>query len=175
VVRTALARKVGGFRPGFDGSQDHDLWLRVTEATERIAHLPDVLYSWRTAGGSAAGSVTAQPYAYQAAPPALQEALDPQGGARRGGAGRVGPVAPGRYAVRYRVQGAPLVSVVVSARAEAARLRRCLAALREKTAYAPYEVVVVEAESRGSPAAVQETEVEPRSRFIRYEGPVNVS
>ena len=47
VIRTALLRDIGGLRPGFDGSQDHDLFLRLSEKTGRIAHIPKTLYSWR--------------------------------------------------------------------------------------------------------------------------------
>jgi len=51
VLRASLAREVGGFRQGFDGSQDHDLVLRVTERTHRIVHIPEVLYHWRVVPG----------------------------------------------------------------------------------------------------------------------------
>jgi GT2 family glycosyltransferase len=169
VVRTALARKVGGFRPGFDGSQDYDLLLRVAEATQRIAHVPDVLYSWRTVAGSAAGSLTAKPYAYQAAARALQESLD-----RQGVAGHVEPVAPGRYTVRYRVEGAPLVSVVVPARAGDSPLRRCLGTLQQKTAYSRYEVLLVES-GEGTAASRLPDALRDRVRGRRYEGPGNAA
>ena len=51
VLRTSLVREVGGFREGFDGSQDHDLALRVTERARKVVHVPDVLYHWRGAEG----------------------------------------------------------------------------------------------------------------------------
>ncbi|MBQ7850096.1 MAG: glycosyltransferase [Clostridia bacterium] len=52
VIRRALLEELGGLRPDFDGSQDHDLVLRVTERTQRICHIPRVLYHWRTVGAS---------------------------------------------------------------------------------------------------------------------------
>ncbi|HEV8676417.1 MAG TPA: glycosyltransferase, partial [Methylomirabilota bacterium] len=157
VIRAEVVRKVGGFRAGFDGSQDYDLLLRVSEATDRIAHIPDVLYSWRTVAGSAAGSVSAKPYAYQAATRALEESL-----ARRGIAGRVERLEPGRYAVRYRIPGTPLVSVIVPRRDREALDGRCLPSLA-RTAYGHYEVLMggddAGAPGSGAPTAARPVQV----------------
>lgn len=79
VLRTALVREVGSFRPGFDGSQDHDLFLRVTERARRVEHIRKVLYHWRVVPGSAAGEVDAKPYAADAAIRAVQDHLDRTG------------------------------------------------------------------------------------------------
>ena len=76
VLRTSLVREVGGFREGFDGSQDHDLILRVTEKARRIVHIPEVLYHWRVIPGSAAGDTEAKPYAVEAGRRAVQDHLD---------------------------------------------------------------------------------------------------
>ena len=84
VCRLSLIRQVGGFREGFEGSQDYDLWLRVTEKTERVMHISQVLYHWRRIPGSAAAKVDAKPVAFESSRKALQEAL-----LRRGILGRV--------------------------------------------------------------------------------------
>jgi glycosyltransferase involved in cell wall biosynthesis len=76
VLRTDLVREVGGFRDGYDGSQDHDLVLRVTERARRIHHVPRVLYHWRMIPGSAAGDEDAKPYAIDAGMRAVQDQLD---------------------------------------------------------------------------------------------------
>lgn len=76
VLRTALVREVGGFRQGFDGSQDHDLVLRVTERARRVEHVAEVLYHWRVVPGSTAGDGAAKPYAWIAGRKAVQEHLD---------------------------------------------------------------------------------------------------
>jgi len=76
VLRTSLVREVGRFRPGYDGSQDHDLVLRVTEKARRIHHVPRVLYHWRMIPGSAAGDGDAKPYAVTAGIRAIQDQLD---------------------------------------------------------------------------------------------------
>jgi 2-polyprenyl-3-methyl-5-hydroxy-6-metoxy-1,4-benzoquinol methylase len=77
--RTTLVRSVGGFRLGFEGSQDYDLMLRVTERTERIVHIPEVLYHWRVHEQSVAGNLESKPYAFTAAKKALVEALNRRG------------------------------------------------------------------------------------------------
>jgi O-antigen biosynthesis protein len=75
VYRRALVRELGGFRSEFDGSQDYDLVLRLTERTQRVAHVPRVLYSWRIHSGSAASGAEGKPHAWEAARRALVEHL----------------------------------------------------------------------------------------------------
>ncbi len=79
VLRRDLVEQTGGFRPGFDGAQDHDLVLRATERARHIGHVPDVLYAWRQVPGSVALAGDAKMYAYEAGQRAVEEAL-----ARRG-------------------------------------------------------------------------------------------
>ena len=79
VYRRALVDEVGGFRSEFDGSQDYDLVLRVTERTDRIVHIPQILYHWRSHEGSVAENLAAKPHAFAAARRALAEHLDRTG------------------------------------------------------------------------------------------------
>lgn len=74
-LRHDLVRRVGGFREGFDGSQDHDLALRVTELGDPVIHIPEVLYHWRMVPGSAAGDPGAKDYATTAGIRAVQDHL----------------------------------------------------------------------------------------------------
>ena len=111
VYRRRLLQEVGGFRAGFEGSQDYDLVLRFTEKTPRVAHVPKVLYHWRIIAGSAAGSMDAKPYAHVSAEKALNEALR-----RRGAGGDVKMEAPGRFRVEYAIADAPLVSIIIPTR-----------------------------------------------------------
>lgn len=108
VLRTALVREVGGFREGFDGSQDHDLVLRVTERAREVAHIPEVLYHWRAIPGSAAADVNAKPYAAEAGRRAVQEHLD-----RLGIPATVTVSGPGRYAVERPLPPERRVSIVI--------------------------------------------------------------
>jgi GT2 family glycosyltransferase len=112
LVRRSLVSAVGGFREGFDGSQDHDLMLRVTEAARHVGHVPDVLYAWRMVPGSTAVSAGFKPLAQDAGRRAVGDALR-----RRDLDGRVdlGP-SPGLYIPRYVISGNPTVDVIVVAR-----------------------------------------------------------
>jgi glycosyltransferase involved in cell wall biosynthesis len=112
VLRTSLVREVGGFHEGFDGSQDHDLVLRVTERARRVVHIPEVLYHWRVVPGSAAGVADAKPYAWVAGRKAVQEHVD-----RIGIEADVdyGPVT-GTYALRRSLDPDVRVSVIIPTR-----------------------------------------------------------
>jgi GT2 family glycosyltransferase/glycosyltransferase involved in cell wall biosynthesis len=170
VLRTSLVRKVDGFREGFDGSQDYDLLLRLTELTDRIAHLPDVLYHWRMTPGSTAAHTEAKRYAYDAAARALADSL-----ARRGLAGRVRHAGPGRYSTRYAIRGTPLVSVIVPMRDRAALTRRCLESLEHRTTYRPWELVLVDNGSAEPDAVALLAEVARHHTVLRHEAPFNFS
>ncbi|WP_242823796.1 glycosyltransferase family 2 protein [Sulfobacillus thermosulfidooxidans] len=75
IVRRALGDKVGWLREGFDGAQDYDLILRLSELSDKICHVPRILYHWRRSQSSTAGSSLAKPYAYEAGKRALAEAM----------------------------------------------------------------------------------------------------
>ncbi|MGV1006990.1 MAG: glycosyltransferase family 2 protein [Dermatophilaceae bacterium] len=110
VFRRTLLQTVGGFREGYDGSQDYDLVLRVTEKARRIHHIPEVLYHWRAVPGSAATDATAKPYAYVAAQKAIQESL-----VRRGDSAQVSMLDryPGNYRLTRSLPPSRRVSIVI--------------------------------------------------------------
>jgi glycosyltransferase involved in cell wall biosynthesis len=108
VMRTELVREVGAFREGYDGSQDHDLILRVTERARRIHHIPAVLYHWRVVPGSAAGDAEAKPYAAEAGRRAVQDHLE-----RVGVDATVELGSYGLYRVRRTLPAERRVSIVI--------------------------------------------------------------
>lgn len=73
VLRRSLFEKVGRFRLGYEGSQDHDLLLRVTEQTDRVHHIPEILYHWRAL--STARSAGDKPYVHTSGRKAVEDAL----------------------------------------------------------------------------------------------------
>lgn len=113
VFRSSLLDEIGGFREGFDGSQDYDLILRATERARRVAHVPETLYHWRVVPGSAAGGVDAKPYAFLAKRKALDEHLD-----RIGARASVSSPRHGFHRVRHTPRRFPRVSVVVPTRGD---------------------------------------------------------
>jgi len=146
--RRALLLEIGGFREGYEGSQDHDLALRCIEKLQpaQIRHIPRVLYHWRMVEGSAAAIGGAKPYAQKAARRAIADHLQ-----RENVPGTVVPCPenPHWYRVIYHLPSpAPLVSVIIPTRDQVALLQRCLTSLRENTDYAPIEIVIVDNGSR---------------------------
>jgi glycosyltransferase involved in cell wall biosynthesis len=140
VFRRSILGEVGGFRFGYEGSQDYDLVLRVTEVTDRIGHISVPLYTWRQVPGSAATSTSAKPFAYSAAKRALQDALD-----RRGLKGTVEDGHDwGYYRVRYSLSDAPTVGIVIPARDRVDVLRRCVDSIRDRSSYPHHELIVVD-------------------------------
>lgn len=168
VVRRRLVIEVGGFREGFDGSQDHDLFLRVTERARSVGHVSLPLYSWRRVPGSAAASTAAKPQAYVAGMRAVADALQ-----RRGVEARVEPgPSPGRYHVRRHLRHRPAVAVVVPTRDRVDLLAGCVAAV-ERSGYRPLEVIIVDNDSR-HPATLAWLEG-CGHRVLRCPGPFNFS
>ncbi len=143
VVRRSLLVDVGGLRSGFDGSQDYDLVLRLTERTDRIAHIPEPLYSWRAVPGSFTADENAKPYAIPAGQRAIEDAL-----ARRGVDGRVEIVASsGRYRVHYPISGKPHVTIIIPTRDRLDLLHRCISSVLERSTYPHFEIVIVDNQS----------------------------
>lgn len=79
VFRRELLRKTGGFRKEYDGSQDHDLFLRLTDEAQKVAHIPRALYFWRSHAGSVAGDIGAKGYAVDAGTRAVKDFLERKG------------------------------------------------------------------------------------------------
>jgi GT2 family glycosyltransferase len=144
VYRAEVLREVGGFRTEYDGSQDYDLVLRVTERTDDIAHIPFPLYSWRKVPGSAASSLDFKDYAYEAGKNALEAAIE-----RRGYRGSVEHgLVEGRYRVRYEIRGDPEVCIIIPTRDRVDLLERCVESVRRASTFERYELLVVDNDSR---------------------------
>lgn len=108
VLRKKIFDEIGGFLPGFDGAQDFEILLRAVEKTDRVAHLPYVLYSWRKTPGSTASSPAAKRYAYESGKRALGEFFR-----RKGEEVRVEETdEQGLYRCRFQIKDAPCVSVI---------------------------------------------------------------
>jgi GT2 family glycosyltransferase len=172
-IRHDLIRRIGGFRPEFDGSQDFDLMLRATEQARRIVHIPRVLYHWRVVAGSAAGDSEAKPWAHLASRRAVEDAV-----IRQGINGEVdgGPF-QGAYHVRRRIDGSPTVSIIMPFRDQAALTVACLASLDRDPGYPITEVVLIDNGSTEpeTQALRQQLASRPATRVLEYPGPFNWS
>ena len=166
VYRRSLVEAIGGFRSEYDGSQDYDLVLRFTERTDRIVHLPSILYSSRAIPGSAARDIMAKPYAVDAARRAVDDALR-----RRGVAGRVEPgYSLGQWRVRYDLRGQPAVTLVIPAGGNMKCLEPCLESVLERSTYSNLHVLVTD-DSDGTAVADHcraLARLDPRLKYRRF-------
>ncbi|HQR39986.1 MAG TPA: glycosyltransferase family 2 protein [Blastocatellia bacterium] len=169
VMRADLVRRLGGFRLGFEGSQDYDLWLRATEETERIVHVPMILYHWRQLEGSTAVDVSNKSYAHDRSKRAITEALE-----RRGIAGTVGDGAtPTTFHVVRHVVDEPLVTVIIPTRDRLDLLRNVVDGLENRTDYRNIEIIIVDNGSKE--AETLEYLAASPHRVIRDDGEFNFS
>ena len=140
VFKKSLLEKTGLFRSECDGSQDFDMVLRLTEQAQRIVHIPKPLYFWRSHPQSVASSVSAKPYVIEAAKKAVSDHL------KR--AGLEGTVLDSRvlsiYRLQYKIQGEPLVSILIPNKDHVSDLRKCIVSVEEKSSYHNYEIIVIE-------------------------------
>jgi GT2 family glycosyltransferase len=140
VIRRDLVERAGRFRSEFDGSQDHDLILRVSRLTDRIVHIPRVLYHWRAAPASTAGSAARKPRCAEASRRAVEEHLRQVGIDARVEPGRY----PGRLRVRYPIPAGSRVSIIIPSGGNLRVLQTNLDRVAEKTDYPDYEILVVD-------------------------------
>lgn len=175
VYRTDLVRAVGGFRVGYEGSQDWDLALRVVErlSREQIGHIPRVLYHWRAIQGSTALANSEKDYTETAAEKALRDHFQ-----RRGLAVTLQPV-PGHHwrPIYPQPSPRPLVSIIIPTYNAAGFLRQCLGSVRRLTDYGPYEIIVVNNRSDefDALALLHWVSQDPCIRVIDYDAPFNYS
>lgn len=173
-MRRTLVKQVGGLHSAFDGCQDWDLVLRLTEQAKRIVHIPKVLYHWRVIPASVASSLDAKPGAVDASRRVREQALQ-----RRGLCGALVPVPeiPGHFRVRYDLRGQPLVSIVIPSKNNGAVLKRCLDSIFGKTAYRHFEILVLDNGST-DPATLdyfKALQGRDQTRVLVHDAPFNYS
>jgi len=176
VYRTETLRQIGGFREGYEGSQDYDLMLRMTARAQptQIRHIPSILYHWRVRPGSTALGHSEKDYAWDAGRRAIEDYLASQGVK----AAVTRSTSPVFYRVHYALPDpAPKVSVIIPTRDHGFLLRRCVESLLKLTAYKNYEVIVVDNGSSESAAVSYLDELRSRDgyRVLSFSEPFNYS
>ncbi len=163
-VRRDIVQKAGGFRSQFDSAQDYDLLFRVVEQTNRIHHIPRVLYHWRRSESSSAISVRQKPEQLEATRLAIQGHLK-----RRGERAYVAvDWRTHTFCVRRELSETRKISVIVSSCHGPDSLERCIGSLTSKTSYPNYEIVFVHGD--GFPHAATHLH-----RLLYFSGADNVS
>ena len=169
LVRYELMQKIGGFRSEFDGAQDYDLFLRIIEQTNRIDHVPRVLYHWRRSLTSTADNIRRKPGSLETGRLALEAYLE-----RQQESGHVTvDWRTHAYWIKRQLTEARKISIIIPARDRVDLLARCLESLTSKTSYAPYEIVVVDNDSQSEEARAYFSHF--KHRLLRYSGPFNFS
>jgi len=173
-MKRSLVDRTGRFDSRFDGAQDYDYFLRATERAERIHHIPKVLYHWRMHAGSTSADADAKPEASNRAKAALENALK-----RRNIRGEVleGNL-PHYFRVKRRIEGEPLVSIVIPFRDKPELLETCIGSILEKSTYRRFEIIGMN--NRSSEPETFETmarlgERDARVTFHDYDRPFNYS
>lgn len=140
VVKKSIAEQVGGLRSEYNGSQDYDFIFRCVEQTEKIVHVPKVLYHWRMHENSTAANQQSKLYCYTAGQKAIEAHLK-----RCGINGEVTMQEHlGFYRVKYPVQGEPLISIIIPNKDEKDTLETCIRSILEKSSYRNFEIIIVE-------------------------------
>lgn len=174
VMRTELARDAGGFRPGFEGSQDHDLFLRCSALLRpgQVVHVPKVLYHWRAIEGSTALERGAKDYAADAGLRAVADHLG-----RHAPGAAVEHLAHGHYRVRWPLQRNPLVDIIIPTRDRLELVRPCIESILALTGYDNYGISLVDNQSEdpATLAWMEEISRHPRVRVLRFDAPFNFS
>lgn len=139
---------IGGFREGFEGSQDWELILRFTEGlpADAIRHIPAILYHWRTLPNSTSSSITVKPYSLTASRRAVTEALQRRLGNQTFILEDAYETISGHFLPRFTVKDSPLVSIIIPTRNGLEFLRPCIESI-DKTVYKHYEIVIIDNQS----------------------------
>jgi GT2 family glycosyltransferase len=169
LIRRELVKQVGEFRSQFDGAQDYDLLLRIIEQTNRIHHIPRVLYHWRRTLTSSADNIQCKPKMLEAGRLAIEAHLE-----RRQQPGHVAiDWRTYLYWVKRELTETKRISIIISVGDGVDLLARCVDSLTSKTSYAPYEIVVVANDSQSEDARAYFSDF--KHRLLHYGGPVNFS
>ena len=166
VFKKELMDKLGGFRSEYDGAQDYDIILRMTEITQNIIHIPKILYHWRVHKDSTARVPEAKPYAIEAGRKAIEDHLKRIG---RNATVKLGMV-KGSYEVEYKVEGEPKVSIMIPNKDGIDILKVCVESILEKTTYKNYEINIIEnnSEKQETFEYYKELEKNPKINILYY-------
>jgi GT2 family glycosyltransferase len=136
-----LLEKTGLFRTEFDGSQDHDMILRLTSAAQNVCHVPKILYYWRSHKNSVASNINAKVYAIDAAKRAVEDHLKQNG---IDGNAESTKAFPTIFKINYKLKAKPLVSIVIANKDHLSDLAKCIESINFKSTYDNYEIIIVE-------------------------------
>ena len=175
VFSKELVQKCGMFRTEFDGSQDHDMILRLTQAAGHIVHVPKILYYWRSHAGSVASDINAKSYAIDAAKNAVAAHLKACGFSDF-------TIESTRafetiFRIRYALTSEPLISILIPNSDHVEDLTRCIESIMDKSSYENFEIIVID--NNSSTEEIKKyygtLKKHPRISVAEYDGEFNYS
>jgi len=170
-----LLDEAGLFRSAYDGSQDHDMILRLTTKAKKVHHVPKALYYWRSHKASVAQDINAKSYAIDAAKRAVHDhIMDVYGMDAKVESTRAFPTI---FRIRYPLQEKPMISIVIPNKDHMEDLSRCVESIVQKSTYENYEIIIVEnnSETKEIFDYYKVLEHNPRIRIVKFEGAFNYS
>lgn len=162
VARRTLVEEVGYLKKEYEGSQDYDLILRCVEKTDRIVHIPKILYHWRAHMDSTAGNPDSKEYAYVAGKKAIEEHYH-----RVGLSAEVERLSHGFYRTRYHLTDTPLISIIIPNKDHIEDLDRCISSIEEKSKYRNLEYLVIENNSEEKDTFSYYAQLERKYKNVR--------
>lgn len=173
VFSKELLDKVGNFNSEFDGSQDFDIILRLTEQANKVVHIPRILYHWRVHNGSTAAGIDVKPYAIEAGRRAIEEHLkrnNIKGIVKRGNFS-------GCYKVEYDILNNPKVSILIPNKDEVNTLKKCINSILNKSTYENYEIIIIEnnSEHKDIKKYYDQLRKNEKIKIVEYKGDFNYS
>lgn len=138
-IRRTLGDSIGWFRKGYEGAQDYDLFLRLSEKTKAIAHIPKVLYHWRRTPGSTAAGFANKDYASINTKKLLEDYCARNGIQAAITTGKI----EGSFRVKRVISIPQKITIIIPFRDKVDYLKRCLKSIFERTEYPNYELMLV--------------------------------
>ena len=173
-IRAKVMKKVNEFTPGTQGAQDWDLFLRITNETNKVYHIPKIIYTWRKSSTSTAQTANSKPYAYINQKKVLRHSI-----AARGDNATVhSHPALGFWRKQYGIKGTPLVSIVIPTKDNYELIKQCVDSIIECTSYPYFEVVIVDTGSTDERVEAYYKVVEennPEIKIVYWKKPFNFS
>jgi len=174
IYRKKIINEIGGFRKGYEGSQDYDLVIRFSEQTDRIFHIPKILYHWRMIPGSLAANPKAKEYAYANAKKTLADAMK----RRRIPIESIKDIRYlGHYRIKYKIIENNKVSIIIPTKDNLKLLKKCINSILQKTEYENYEILIINNQSRKDETLkyFQEIKENKKIKIINYNKSFNFS
>lgn len=163
------------FRSGFDGSQDHDMILRLTSNAKKVVHVPKLLYYWRSHKASVASDISAKPYAIAAAKGAVADHLTRCG--FKNFEIKSTRAFDTIFEIKYEIQSEDKISILIPNKDHVEDLRRCIDSIRERSTYENYEIIVIENNSEDNATFDYYKTIEEQEKItvVTYKGEFNYS